>query len=190
MLGHELPSAHILGLGHVLSFPKPNTTPTLTLTLGVTYGGKRSVSLDSDEHRHFSLPREDRSSSAPTNHWAAGYPVTVEFGSIERVEELDRLLAAVAIVRFARSPAARSIPSRAMAALNGRSINDSVRRRHSAVCETTESTITNAGDRSTCRAWATATRSGKEVSSPYLSNLLCMRLCGACSCATEGVWLC
>lgn len=49
VLGHELPSAHILGLGHVLSFPEPKKTPTLTLTLGVTYGGKRSFKLDNDE---------------------------------------------------------------------------------------------------------------------------------------------
>ena len=45
VLGHELPSAHILGLGHVLAFPEPKKIPTLTLTLGVTYGGKRSFSL-------------------------------------------------------------------------------------------------------------------------------------------------
>jgi hypothetical protein len=49
VLGHELPSAHVLGLGHVLSFPEPKKTPTLTLHLGVTYGGKRSFRLDSDE---------------------------------------------------------------------------------------------------------------------------------------------
>lgn len=49
VLGHELPSAHIVGLGHVLSFPEPKRTPTLTLNLDVNYGGKRSFTLDSDE---------------------------------------------------------------------------------------------------------------------------------------------
>jgi hypothetical protein len=35
---------HIVGLGHVLAFPEPKKT--LTLTLGVTYGQKRSFRID------------------------------------------------------------------------------------------------------------------------------------------------
>jgi hypothetical protein len=46
VLGHHMPSAEIIGVGHVLSFPEPRRTPKIRLTANGTFGHKQQLARD------------------------------------------------------------------------------------------------------------------------------------------------